>query len=207
MTTAPNTNENTVDEEKGAPLDPDARVAEAQSLVKNNVIWAMGVGVVPFPLIDLLGISGVQIKMLREMSSLYDIPFSEHKVKNIVGALIAGLGSIGIGGAVAFSVFKVVPLMGHLAGALAVPAAAGALTYAVGTVFIQHFESGGTILDFDPKAVREHFRAEFEKAKDVARDLQAEHQSQKDSGQKVSGQKDSGQKDSGQKDSGKTTSN
>jgi hypothetical protein len=28
-----------------------------------------------------------------------------------------------------------------------------------------HFESGGTLLDFDPRAMRGHFKQEFEKAK------------------------------------------
>jgi hypothetical protein len=41
---------------------------------------------------------------------------------------------------------------------------ASASTYAVGRVFIQHFESGGTFLDFDPDKVRAHFEAEFKKA-------------------------------------------
>ncbi|MEZ5671856.1 MAG: hypothetical protein R3E08_05540 [Thiotrichaceae bacterium] len=47
----------------------------------------------------------------------------------------------------------------------------GAATYAIDKVFVQHFESGGTFLDFDPEAVREHFAAEFAKGKDVAASL------------------------------------
>ncbi len=147
------------------------RLIDAQAIVKNNVIWAMGVGVVPVPIIDLLGITAVQVKMLKKLSDHYDIPFSEHKVKNIVGSLLTGLGSVGIGGAVAMSVFKLIPFMGHLAGAVAIPVAAGALTHTTGKVFIQHFESGGTFLDFDPVAVRAHFREEFEKAKVVVKDM------------------------------------
>ena len=44
------------------------------------------------------------------------------------------------------------------------PAFNAAATYALGRVFIQHFECGGTILDLDPDKVREHFRREFEAA-------------------------------------------
>jgi hypothetical protein len=33
----------------------------------------------------------------------------------------------------------------------------GASTYAVGRVFIQHFESGGTLLTFDPAKVRDYY--------------------------------------------------
>ena len=51
------------------------------------------------------------------------------------------------------------------------PAAAGASTYAVGQVFIQHFESGGTFLDFDPDKVKAYFAEQVEKGKLVVADL------------------------------------
>ena len=41
----------------------------------------------------------------------------------------------------------------------------GASTYAIGKVFVQHFESGGTILTFDPQRVREYYEQQFEKGK------------------------------------------
>lgn len=150
------------------------RQNDAQAIVKKNVLWAMGVGAVPIPIIDLLAISGVQVKMLKELSDRYNIPFLEHKVKNLVGALLSGTVSTGLGAALAFSALKVVPLLGTAAGFVAIPIAAGAMTYATGRVFIQHFESGGTFLDFDPKAVREKFRQEFERGKEVATSLKSD---------------------------------
>lgn len=169
MATASTTN---VQASQDSETTRDHRLIEAQAIVKDNMIWAMGVGVVPVPIFDLVGITAVQVKMLRKLSEHYDVPFSEHKVKNIVASLVAGLGSVGIGGAIALSVVKMIPFMGHIAGTVAIPAAAGALTYATGKVFIPHFESGGTFLDFDPVAVREHFRGEFEKAKVIVKDMQ-----------------------------------
>lgn len=163
------------------------RVNEARQIVKSNVVWALGVGVIPVPIFDLVGVTAVQIKMLKQLSNLYDIPFMEHKVKNLVGSLVGGLGSVGIGSAVAFSVFKFLPVIGQAAGAVAVPIAAGSLTYTIGKVFIQHFESGGTFLDFDPVAVKKHFRAEFEKSKDVVADInEQEKAKEKDSDTKKS---------------------
>ena len=49
--------------------------------------------------------------------------------------------------------------------ALSRAAIAAASTYAVGLVFLQHFESGGTFLSFQPGQVREHFRKIFEGAR------------------------------------------
>ena len=39
-----------------------------------------------------------------------------------------------------------------------------ASTYAVGQIFIQHFESGGTLLTFDPERVRAHYRKLYNEA-------------------------------------------
>jgi hypothetical protein len=35
----------------------------------------------------------------------------------------------------------------------------------MGRVFSQHFEAGGTLLDFDADKLRSHFKTEFEAAK------------------------------------------
>jgi hypothetical protein len=45
------------------------------------------------------------------------------------------------------------------------PALALASTVAVGRVFLQHFEAGGTLLDFDPEKMKSYFEAEFNKAR------------------------------------------
>jgi len=63
------------------------------------------------------------------------------------------------------SALKAVPIVGALAGAPAMAAFTAAYTWAVGNVFVQHFESGGTFLDFDPEKVRDHFRASFDQGR------------------------------------------
>ena len=49
-------------------------------------------------------------------------------------------------------------------------------TWALGKVFIQHFESGGTFLDFDPEEVKEYFKAQFEEGREVAATLEPKRQ-------------------------------
>ena len=145
--------------------DPSERMAQAQAVVRRNVLWASGVGLVPIPVVDFVGVSAVQLKMLRELTALYDVKFSEQIAKKVIAALVAGLGSAGIGTALALTFVKSVPLVGTSLGAVSLPLLSGAFTLATGRVFVTHFESGGTLLDFNPKALREHFRAEFERAK------------------------------------------
>ena len=51
---------------------------------------------------------------------------------------------------------------------MSMPVFAGATTLAIGKIFMQHFESGGTFLDFEPAKVRAYFRQEFEASQDRA---------------------------------------
>lgn len=144
----------------------DARIDKAQAIVRRNVMWALGIGIVPLPIVDFLGITGVQIKLLKELSDLYGVKYTESAIKKVTLSLFAGLGSAGLGIA-ASSALKFLPIVGTSLGLLSLPVVAGAVTMATGRVFIAHFESGGTILNFDAKAMRAHFRAEFERAKET----------------------------------------
>lgn len=134
---------------------------EAMQIVRNNMLWAMGLSAVPVPVFDMLAVGGFQARALNELGELYGQKFSANLVKNLVASLTSGVGSSYFGQMLAGSVMKFIPVVGPFASLASTPIAAGALTYATGVVFVQHFESGGTFLDFDPKAVREFFREQF----------------------------------------------
>jgi uncharacterized protein (DUF697 family) len=132
----------------------------------------MGAGLIPVPFVDLAAVTGVQIKMLSELSKVYEVPFEKNRGKLIAGSLIGSVvpGALGAVG----SALKVVPVIGSLAGAPAMVLFCGASTWALGKVFIQHFESGGTFLTFDPEAVKEYYKAQFEDGKKVAHTLKGD---------------------------------
>jgi uncharacterized protein (DUF697 family) len=146
----------------------------AEKIIRQNVLWAAGGGVIPIPVVDMIAITVVDIKMLKELSALYEVPFKEDQVKNIVASLLAGLGAPTLGMALTVSLVKAIPVIGVMSAFVAIPGLAAAFTYAVGKVFVQHFASGGTFLDFDPKKVREHFAREFEEGKIVATKVKTE---------------------------------
>jgi uncharacterized protein (DUF697 family) len=150
------------------------RVEESRAIVRRNVMWAMGAGMVPMPIVDVFAISAVQLKMAKELGDHYKIAFRENRVKSIVSSLIGGFTSFGLGSIALMSLMKVVPVAGQALGSIAVPVAGGAVTHALGQVFIQHFETGGTFLDFDPLTMREYFRKEFESAKETVKSYQSE---------------------------------
>jgi uncharacterized protein (DUF697 family) len=140
------------------------RIEKANALIKRYSYWSAGFGLIPLPIVDVAVITGTQIKMVRDLALLYDREFKEDAVRASVGALIGATLPVAVGSGTV-SALKTVPVIGQIAGTILLPALALASTVAVGRVFLQHFEAGGTLLDFDPEKMKSYFEAEFNKAK------------------------------------------
>lgn len=143
------------------------RSKHADTIIQNHVIWSMGAGLVPILMADILAVSALQIDMIRQLCRVYDVNFSETQGK----AIVTSLTSSTLARAGARSLVKLIPGIGSLIGGVTVSAFAGASTYALGEVFKRHFESGGTILDFDMSRLKNLYKEKFEKGKKVAEEL------------------------------------
>ena len=146
----------------------------ATKKIRNYMWWSMGAGLVPIPFLDLVAISGVQLKMVSELAKIYEVPFNENRGKSIIGALVGSLVPSSLACSVVGSALKAIPAVGTIAGASAMALFSGAAAWALGKVFVQHFEAGGTFLDFNPEAVREYFRAQFDEGQKMAASMQSE---------------------------------
>jgi uncharacterized protein (DUF697 family) len=148
---------------EAAPYATEALAARrrgiAVKLVERFSLWSAAAGLIPLPFVDLAAVGGVQIQMLRRISQIYDIPFSENRGKaliaGVVGSMIPATSVIG-----AASMVKSVPMIGTAVSVISMPALSAGATYAIGMAFIQHFASGGTLLDFNPADYREFLKAQ-----------------------------------------------
>jgi uncharacterized protein (DUF697 family) len=137
----------------------------ASKLVDRFSIWSGAAGLIPVPLVDIAAVSGVQIQMLRRLSDMYDVPFSENRGKSIIASLAGSIvpasttaTTVGL-----VSALKSFPGIGTAVAALTMPALSACATWVIGKVFIQHFASGGTLLDFNPPDYREFIKAQKQK--------------------------------------------
>lgn len=161
-------NNDMIEAESVATSTPAGRQEKALRIVKSNCGWSTAAGVIPVPLLDLAAIGAVQYRMVRQLTVLYGIPYNARTVDSIVGALV-GSGSIVVMAPPATSLLKAVPFVGPFLSTFIVPAAAAASTYALGKVFIQHFDSGGTLLSLDPEKHRAYYFEEFRRAGTAAK--------------------------------------
>lgn len=156
---------------KKAIRSDEPKKDQASKIVKANMLWAIGSALLPVPFVDIAGVAAVQIKMLSEMSYVYGLKFSENRARSIIGSLAGSVGATALASGPLASLIKVLPVVGSLSGMLTLPVISGASTYAVGRVFITHFESGGTFLDFDADKMKKHFIQEFERGRKVSEDI------------------------------------
>lgn len=153
------------------PLVPENHEVAAEAIIRRHLPYALGAGLIPLPLIDVAAITGVQIKLIAELSSLYGVPFAANQAKAVIAALLGGAGSLSLATGLLGSLAKLIPGAGYVLGAGAVPLTAGALTYAVGHVFRAHFESGGTLLTFDAAAAKALFLEKIEEGRATLKSL------------------------------------
>jgi uncharacterized protein (DUF697 family) len=160
------------------PVDAAAPAAErllrADTITKQHVLMSVAAGLVPGPGLDLAASFAIQLALLARLSKLYDIPYSDNVGKGLIYSLFASLGGTTSGGMIAMSAAKFVPFVGTAIGVIGMPVVMGAFTHAVGMVFTQHFESGGTFLDFEPSTYRKYFRDMFKRGKTIVREAKAD---------------------------------
>ena len=153
------------DEASGTSTAPEGIVENRQELASKLVdrfaLWSGVAGLIPVPVVDAATVAGLQLQMVRRVSQIYDVNFSENIGKTLIaalaGAMVPATSSIG-----AASLLKAVPIVGPIASGFVMPVLASGATFAIGRAFIQHFETGGTLLDFNPPDYREFLRSQKE---------------------------------------------
>ena len=138
---------------------PETREEMASKLVDRFALWSGVAGLIPVPVVDVFAVGGLQIQMVRRLSQIYDVEFSENRGKALIASLAGSMipATSGIGAA---SLLKAVPIIGTIAGGFVMPALSAGATYAIGKAFIQHFETGGTLLNFNPPDYRQFIKAQ-----------------------------------------------
>jgi uncharacterized protein (DUF697 family) len=142
--------------------------SKASEIVERYVAWSAAAGVIPVPLLDMLAVGGLQLHMLRRIAEIYEpvnnVHFSAERGKAIIASLV-GTGTATMTGVGVSSLLKTFPGVGTILASLSMPALSAASTYAIGHVFIKHFASGGTLLNFKPEDYREFIKAQADKAR------------------------------------------
>ena len=72
-------------------VDTEKRDLEVSSIIKNHMMVSMGFGAIPIPLVDIVGLTGTQLNMLRKLSAIYGHAFSEELANKAIASLLKKL--------------------------------------------------------------------------------------------------------------------
>lgn len=137
----------------------------ADAVIKKHVIIAMGLGLIPLTLVDVLGIIAIEVKMIRDLARSYDFPVPHRLLAyKILFSLMGGVGPVYFS-AKMNTVLKTFPLLRYTVSAGLLSITDGAAVYAVGKIFQKHFESGGTFLSSDNETLKSFFQLQFQEGK------------------------------------------
>ncbi len=149
--------------EAKAALSVDAH--EADSVVRHAVYASMGLGIVPIPLFNLAAVTADNLIMVRKLSRLYGVEFKEGLARKII-ASVAGAGAGTLASPLVESLVSGIPLIGPPLTVGTKPVLNGMTTYALGRMFITHFENGGTFIGANIDAMKKSFRNGFENSRE-----------------------------------------
>lgn len=149
------------------------RQFRAEMIVKEHMIASLGLGLIPFPLVDIATGVASNVTLVSRLCALYDQPFKASIARTAILTVMGTVGSIGAAVTVGFSLAKFVPGIGTAAGTVTLPIANAATAYMIGKMFIGHFEMGGTLFDFDPRSNVPQARTAYAKGRAMASDLLA----------------------------------
>ncbi len=139
---------------------------QAETSIKNHALYAAGGGLIPIPVIDFIAVTSIQVDLVQDLCAIYNTNFYKNQGKSMISALVGtSLASLGA------SFIKAIPGFGSLMGGVSMSLLSGATTYAIGQVFAQHFENGGTMGNFEVEKFRTFYNQKVEEGKKIVQEL------------------------------------
>lgn len=149
--------------------------ARAESIVRKHVMWSIGAGLVPIPLMDIAAVTAIQLDMLKQLATHYGVGYSESEGKAWVSALAGGVAA-----RLGANALKLIPGFGSVLGGAAMAAMSGASTYAIGHVAMTQFAAGRSFASIDLESAKRAYESHLEKGREIAKDMAGEKGASRD---------------------------
>ena len=64
--------------------------AKVQSAIHYSMLLSGGVGIVPIPLVDFVGVTAIQLALVKQLSGLYGVEYASGAAKRTISAIVGG---------------------------------------------------------------------------------------------------------------------
>jgi uncharacterized protein (DUF697 family) len=124
----------------------EQRRARAEAIVRRHAAYAAVGGIMPLPLLSFAGVTAIILRMVKALSDHYGVPFERDRARAIVIGLMGGAMPTGLGVVASSTLAYMVPASAVIGLAVSTVVAAAA-TRSIGRVFVEHLESGATLVE------------------------------------------------------------
>ena len=147
------------------PLSSELRRIKANKCI---ILWSwvsVPTSLIPFVVVDVAATIAIQVKMIKDICNIYNIPFKNENARAFISGLVGGGVATIASSGLKNMLLKSLPHVGGTVAFLAQPALGFSTTYALGQVFIRHLENDGVLSNFDSEKMREVFRDQLDRGK------------------------------------------
>lgn len=127
--------------------DAGGRLSRANAIVERYANFSALGGVIPLPLINVAGLTVINLRMVKILCGLYDVPYEPGRARALVVGLAAGAVPTTASAVTTSTLVFFMPGV-NLLGLAVSSVTASACTRAVGRRFVAHLENGATLMDF-----------------------------------------------------------
>ena len=129
------------------------RRRKAIAIVERHANWSAVGGVIPVPIANAAAITTVMVRMIKQLSTLYGVPFEQTRTRAAVVGLMGGVLPTGLATIATSTLTYFVPGYGMLSLAVS-SVTSSAYARSIGQLYIEHFEIGATQVDFHKIVLR-----------------------------------------------------
>jgi uncharacterized protein (DUF697 family) len=116
----------------------------ARKIVERHRTFAALGGLVPLPVVNIASVTAINLRMVKQLSDLYQVPFQRDRTRSMIIGLMGGAVPTGLGAATASTLTFIMP-GGAFVGLGVSAITAAALTRGIGLVFVESFENGANM--------------------------------------------------------------
>lgn len=114
-------------------------------IIRRYMLVSGSVGLIPVPFFDQVLLAGTLTGMISELCENYGTKIAKHKVKTLATAVLGGAHSEWIAHYLLRYLEKYLPAAGGVGRIVTRPIISMAITYAIGMLFIHHFDQGAWV--------------------------------------------------------------
>src|SRR6185295_17241741 len=130
------------------------REAGAMKIVHKYMVYSAGAALIPVAIVDVTVLAGIHVSLNKQLCDYYEVEFSEHTARNVLIAILASLIPGSLSSLATRKTLALLPLTTYVFGMFGMSAFSAFVSFGLGKIFIRHFESGGTLRDFDVKHIK-----------------------------------------------------